>query len=173
MALAISAIVLVASATAIDASFRSYSINQEQSDQLQKARIAMFRITTQIRTTAAQQPISNGCKNAFNSGVMTTDTGISMIDVNGKTWTYSYDSVNSQVVCTDGSGHTYPVVRGVQQFTVKFEPLLSGSTNSYVCMRGTILITVNTSGSSHDIMGSVAGQSVTLSTSVMPRQNIY
>ena len=51
ISLAISATVLAAVAYAVDMTFRAYSINHEMSDLMQRTRLAMYRITTTIRTT--------------------------------------------------------------------------------------------------------------------------
>jgi hypothetical protein len=48
-----------------------------------------------------------------------------------------------------------------------------GSDNYDKLMRATILITVSTSGNSADVDEKVGGQTLTLSTSVIPRRNVW
>jgi hypothetical protein len=178
IALAISAAVLAAVALAVDMSFRAYSINQEQSDLMQRSRLAMYRLVTTIRTTGAHQPLSLPALADFKSGLVVTDTGISMLDANDRPVTYSFDPVTSQVVVTDSTGGKYVLLRGVKRFQVKMEPMRSALSirtgGSYdLLMRATILLTIRTSGNSADVNEKVASQEVTLSTSVMPRRNVW
>jgi len=68
IALAIGSMLLIATAVATDASFRAYQVNQEQSSLLQRARIAMERMMTVIRTTGTQFPDSLTAQSQFASG---------------------------------------------------------------------------------------------------------
>jgi len=178
MSLAISASILVAVAYAVDISFRTYSINQEQTTLMQRVRLGMYRILTQIRTTEAHQPISAGSIADFKAGRITTDIGIVMIDDAGNETSYKYDAAAKQVTCMDPSGEEFVALRGVEAFSVKFEPMRSLNSQrtggSYdLLMRATVLMTVKTIGQSSDVDEKLAEQVVTLSSSVVPRCNFW
>jgi hypothetical protein len=178
IALAISATVLAAVALAVDATFRAYSINQEQSDLMQRARLAMYRIVTTIRVTSAHQPLGNAALADFKAGLVVSDTGIAMLDPNDKPISYSFDAAAGTLVQTDPAGTKYVLLRGVKKFEIKMEPMRSALSvrtgGSYDrLMRATILVTIRTSGNSTDVNEKVASQEVTLSTSVMPRRNVW
>ena len=178
IALAIGASVLAAVAVAVDATFRAYSINQEQSDLMQRARLAMYRLTTTIRTTYAHQPITPAALTGFKDGLVVTDTGLVMLDANDAQVTYRYDAPSGQLRATDAFGREYVLLRGVKKFELKLEPMRSDESvrigGPYDrLMRATILVTITTSGNSADVNEKVASQEVTLSTSVMPRRNMW
>ena len=60
IALSISAILLTATAVAVDASFKAYAANQEESSLLQQGRMALNRMVTSIRTPTRPQPPCRG-----------------------------------------------------------------------------------------------------------------
>src|SRR5690349_16358233 len=91
VALAISAALLTATAMAIDASFKAYAVNQEQSDLTQRSRLAMYRITAVVRQTQAHQPGTTTFYNQFKAGKTVTDTAIDMMDLSGKPIRYFHD----------------------------------------------------------------------------------
>lgn len=178
ISLAISATVLAAVAYAVDMTFRAYSINHEQSDLMQRARLAMYRLTTSIRTTGAHQPINNVPLADFKLGLVTTDTAITMLDSNDKPLAFKYDPAQKKLLAIDSLGSQYTLLHGVEKFEIKFEPLRSQESKRVGgiydrLLRATILITVRTTGNSADVDESVGAQTVTLSTSVMPRRNIW
>ncbi len=178
ISLAISGMVLAAVAVAVDACFRAYSVNQEQSDLMQRARLGMHRIITTIRTTDAHQPLSRDSILAWKAGLVVTDTGIEMIDANERPITFRFDPAGGRVLAVDGAGNEYVMLRGVRRFEIKFEPLRSeeaartGGPHDKV-LRATVLLTVQTTGNASDIDETIAAQAVTLSSSVMPRRNIW
>jgi len=172
IALAISATVLAAVAYAVDMTFRAYSINHEQSDLMQRSRIALYRITTGIRTTGAHQPVNPAALADFKAGLIVTD------DANDKPVVFKFDPGQGRLLAVDPLGTEYTLLRGVEKFQIKFEPLMSQESKRIGgvydrLMRATILITVRTTGNSPDVDERVGAQSVTLSTSVMPRRNIW
>ena len=178
ISLAIGATVLAAVAFAVDATFRAYSINQEQSDLMQRARLAMYRLVTTIRTTSAHQPITPIALTGFKDGLIVTDTGLVMLDANDAQVAYRFDAPTGQLRATDGLGREYVLLRGVKKFEVKLEPMRSAASvrtgGPYDrLMRATILVTIRTTGNAADVDEKVASQEVTLSTSVMPRRNIW
>lgn len=178
IALAISGMVLAAVAYSVDACFRAYSINQEQSDLMQRARTGMHRIITTIRTTNAHQPLSADALLAFKEGIVVSDSGIAMFDADDRPINFKFDAPRGQVLAVDGAGNEYVMLRGVRKFEIKFEPLRSEQSartgGPYdKLLRATVLVTVQTTGNALDIDETVAAQTVTLSSSVMPRRNIW
>ena len=178
ISLAISATVLAAVAYAVDMTFRAYSINHEQSDLMQRSRIALSRITTGIRTTGAHQPVNPAALADFKAGLIVTDDAITMLDANDKPVVFKFDPGQGRLLAVDPLGTEYTLLRGVEKFQIKFEPLMSQESKRIGgvydrLMRATILITVRTTGNSPDVDERVGAQSVTLSTSVMPRRNIW
>ena len=178
ISLAISATVLAAVAYAVDMTFRAYSINHEQSDLMQRTRVALYRLTTGIRTTGAHQPVSPVALADFKSGLVVTDTAITMLDANDKEISFKFDAPAGRLIAVDALKQEYTLLHGVTKFEIKFEPLRSQESKRVGgvydrLMRATILITVHTTGNSVDVDESVGSQSVTLSTSVMPRRNIW
>ena len=170
IALAISASVLTAVAVALDVSFRSFAINQENANVMQRCRLAMHRITTDIRTATGHQPMNVVPLKEFTKGVNTTDTSIVMLHDNGSQISYQYDPVNKVLNSMDKDGNELVVARGVEAFQVKFEPL--PGINSVSLLRASVLLTVRTTGKEVAV-GSQADQTVTMSTSVMPRRSVW
>ena len=179
IALSISGMVLVAVAMCVDASFRAYSINQEQSDLMQRSRLAMHRVLTTNRTTDAHEPSDATAKAGFMMGSVVVDSGIKMLDASESEITFKLNPTNGLLTATDGTGAEYVVLRGVEKFEIKFEPMRSqdavrrGELGYDRLRRATVLLTVRTAGNSVDIDESVASQSVTLSSSAVPRRNVW
>jgi prepilin-type N-terminal cleavage/methylation domain-containing protein len=177
LALAISASVLTAVATAIDVSFKNYAINQENSNLMQRARLAMHRIANDIRTTALHQPARGTTEYTdFVSGKIVTVSEVYLyMDLKediSDIIRYSYDPTNKLLMCINAAGDEYVVARGVEAFSVKMEPMKSEKNIRQggqfdLLMRATITLTVKTDTSSTN------AQTVTLSTSVMPRRNTW
>lgn len=177
LALAISAAVLTAVATAIDISFKSYAANQENASLMQRARMAMHRITTDIRTTALHQPekFTPAYDDFITGKIVTTDTVYLYLDLNDVTSDvirYSYDPMNKVVMCINAAADEFVVCRGVEAFSVKMEPMRSEKSirtgGSYdLLMRATITLTVKSDANA------AGADVVTLSTSVMPRRNVW
>ena len=178
ISLAISATVLAAVAYAVDMTFRAYAINHEQSDLMQRTRLALYRITTGIRTTGAHQPMGPVALTDFKLGLTTVDTGITMTDANDRPLAFRFDTLDKRLIAIDALGTEYTLLRGVERFEIKFEPLRSQEAKRVggvfdKLLRATILVTVRTSGNSADVDERVGAQTITLSTSVMPRRNIW
>jgi prepilin-type N-terminal cleavage/methylation domain-containing protein len=177
LALAISASVLTAVATAIDVSFKSYAINQDNTVLMQRARLAMHRIANDIRTVALHQPDRGSTQYAdFVGGKIVTVNDIFLyMDTNeaiSEIIHYSYDPTNKMILCVNSEGNEYVVARGVEAFSIKMEPMKSEKNIRQggqfdLLMRATITLTVKTDPNSTN------PQTVTLSTSVMPRRNVW
>ena len=178
LALSISASVLVAVAYAVDVSFRAYSINQEQNTLMQRARITMHRLLTQIRVTAEHQPVNAGPLNDFKAGKVAIDNGIRLLDEAGRETCYKYDPMAKELSCVDADGNEFVAVRGVVAFEVKFEPMKSQTSlragGAYdLLMRATIKLTVAAAENASDISEKAAPQTVSLTASVVPRCNVW
>jgi type II secretory pathway pseudopilin PulG len=114
LAMAISAAVLTAVATALDVSFRSYAVNQENTILMHRARLAMHRITTDIRTTTAHTPpLGSVAEQDFKAGRIATADSIVMLNDAGEQMSYSFDSANRLLMCIDSVGNEYVASRGV------------------------------------------------------------
>ena len=178
LSLAISASILVAVAYAVDMSFRTYSINQEQTGLMQRARITMHRITTQIRVTAAHNPVSAAALTDFKAGKICTDTGILLADDDGNQTSYKYDPATKTVSCIDINGNEFVALKGVEAFQIKFEPMKSEQSARTggvfdLLMRATVMLTVKSEGQNPDVDDKFASQLITLNASVVPRCNVW
>jgi Tfp pilus assembly protein PilW len=178
IALSISAALLTATAVAVDASFRSYAVNQEQASLTQRARLAMYRILTSIRTTDLHQPKTTALATTFSKGTIVTDTGIAMFTDDGVELDYVYDDTNKQLLLIQG-GTSHVMLHGVDAFQVKLEPMRSadsiktGQMTYDRLMRATVLLTVRTNDQTSQASETTGLQTVTLSGSVMPRRNVW
>ena len=91
---------------------------------------------------------------------------------------FKYDPAQGRVLAIDSLGGEYQLLRGVEKFEIKFEPLRSQESKRVggvydKLMRATILLTIRTTGNSTDVDESVAAQTITLSTAVMPRRTVW
>ena len=177
IALAISAVLLTATAVCVDASFRAYQINQEQSTLVQRARIALTRMTTVIRTTADHAPDSPLPASLFASGQTVTDTGIDLFDDTATETIFRYDAPNQRVLAIVG-GKTFELLDGVQSFQIKLEPMRSPTSIRTgggwdLLMRATILMTIRASADSNTATETTGTQTIAMSASVMPRRNVW
>jgi hypothetical protein len=178
IALAISAALLTAVGVAVDASFKSYETNQEQSSLTQRARLTMYRMLTTIRTAAEHQPATPALAASFAAGTTVTDTGIRLFDSNDQQIDFIYDEPSQELRLIEG-GNTHVLLRGVQDFQIKMQPMRSaaaiksGSAGYDKLMRSTILITVGSDTKSFAAGETTGRQTVTISSSVMPRRNVW
>src|SRR4051812_16727159 len=124
LALSISALLLTATAVAVDASFKAYANNQEESSLLQQSRMALNRVITSIRTSDTHAPIGAAQLVDFKEGMMATDNGIGMIQEDGTDIVYRHDAAKKQLIASV-KGKAYVVARGVETFTVTMEPMRS------------------------------------------------
>jgi hypothetical protein len=177
VALSISAALLTATAVAIDASFKAYAINQEQSDLTQRSRLAIYRMTTMIRQTREHAPATPSVAAQFAAGATVSDTGIDMFDLDGNAVSYFYDAANKRLMASI-NGVERPMCEGVQSFIVRLEPMRSATSiktgGSWdLLKRATVEMTVKTTSSTATKGEGIDRQSVTLSASVMPRRNAW
>jgi hypothetical protein len=178
IALSITAAMLTAVGAGVNASIKAYSITQEQIRLTQGARIALHRLTSQIRTTIEHQPVTPARVTDFSKGLVTTDSGIALFTEDDHELRFTYDAPSKQLRVTDAVGSVHVLLRGVQAFAVKFEPMQSRTSKKTggvydQLLRATISLTVSTDANSPDIDESVAAQTVTLTASIVPRRNLW
>jgi prepilin-type N-terminal cleavage/methylation domain-containing protein len=182
VALSISAALLTATGVAIDASFKAYAVNQQNSDLTQRSRLAIYRITAMIRQTREHAPHTTALANQFATGKTITDTTIDMYDLNKNEVTYSYDAAKKQLIATvksfGGVAVPHVMCEGVETFQVRMEPMRSAESIRTggawdLLKRASIVLTVKTSAATIAEGESGGTQTVTLSASVMPRRNSW
>jgi hypothetical protein len=177
IALSISAALLTAVAVTTDASFRAYNINEEQSSLMQRARLTMHRLLTYVRTCKEHQPVTPDLVTSFVQGYTVTDAGISMFSETGAQLDFEFDAASKRVLLSE-NGTSRVVLRGVEMFQVKLEPMRSAAAiksggGCDLLKRVTILLTIKTNGQSADVDELAHAQTITLSSSVMPRRNSW
>jgi prepilin-type N-terminal cleavage/methylation domain-containing protein len=177
IALAISAMLLTATAIAVDASFKAYANNQEQSSLLQQSRMALNRMVTSIRTSDSHAPADFNLLVDFKNGKKVTGTAIAMFQEDGTNIVYHYDSAK-QLLLADVRGKSYTLARGVQAFAIIMEPMRSEEAlrtgGGYdLLRRASIQITIGTTGQTAQSSETTGKHPVTLSVSVTPRRNSW
>jgi type II secretory pathway pseudopilin PulG len=177
VAIGISALLLTATAVALNTAVRAYHINQQQALLLQHSRVAMTRMLSTVRRSKLHAPDTSSLASQFAAGATTTGTGIAMYDQNGVMVTYRYDAPTRTVQMVIGST-AYPLVHGVDEFTVSMEPMRSSTSVRTgggwdLLRRATILLTLRNVGQTTMELEGFGDQSLTLSASVMPRRNTW
>jgi prepilin-type N-terminal cleavage/methylation domain-containing protein len=185
VALAISATLLTAVAAAVDASFKAYSVNQSNAQLMQRARLAMNRITSSIRATSDHLPDDDDAQDDFESGLITQASSIRMLldDTNGVIYRQAGNQLQmipftiAGNVLTEGTAHVLVDGVGAGDFQITFEPQKSIQASKVggvydQLRRASIVLTVRTSANNSTV-GEEQNQSVTLSGSIMPRKNIW
>ncbi len=177
VSLAITSALLTATAVAVNASFKAYEINEEQSSLIQRSRIAMNHVLSVIRTCQAHSPDTTALATQFSSGLVVTDTGIDMYNASNSLIIFRYDSPNQRLLAIT-NGSVYTMAEGVTAFQVKMEPMRSLQSVKTggpwdLLMRASVQITVKTN-SKTSLSGETTGkQVVTLSGATMPRRNAW
>ncbi len=177
IALAISALLLTATAVAVDASFKAYANNQEESSLLQQGRMALNRLVTSIRTSDTHAPTDPTLLNNFKNGAKVTGSAIAMFQEDGTNIIYRYDAAKQQLIA-EVNGKPYILARGVLAFQVTMEPMRSEDAlrtgSSYdLLRRANILITIHTTDQTAQASETTGKHPVTLSVSVSPRRNSW
>jgi len=186
VALAISAALLTSVAVAIDASFKAYAANQTNAQLMQRARLAMNRITTYIRATTEHLPDDDTAQDEFESGLITQASAIRMMldETNGVIFRQAGQQLQmvpfaiSGSVLSEGTPHVLLEGVGSGDFTIRFEPQRSTQSAKVggrydQLKRASISLTIRPTAKTTTTGESASGESVTLSTSVMPRRNIW
>jgi prepilin-type N-terminal cleavage/methylation domain-containing protein len=173
VALAISATLLVATGMAVHASYMAYQLNQEQATLMNRCRITLYRMLSEIRDTMLHQPLHH--LTDFQNGQIIDDTGLSMYPSDGSAaYTYSWDADTQELTCQIGTATPQVLLQGVESFNLKLEPMKSpGAVKCDLLKRATLTMTVHTTGDSADSTESTGTQMITLSSSVMPRRNVW
>jgi prepilin-type N-terminal cleavage/methylation domain-containing protein len=186
VALSICAALLTAVGMAVDASFKAYGINESQSQLMERARLAMNRMVTYIRSTNQHLPDNNTAQTNFESGaIVQTDSIRMMIDsTNGIIFRQS----GNELVAVSFSIATGTIVEGTPRtlvegvgagdFLITFEPQRSAQAvktgGKYDQLkRASITMTVRGASKTSVKGEEINNESITLSASVMPRQNMW
>lgn len=177
VSLAIVAALMTAVAVAVDASFKTYAINQSESDLMQRSRVALYRMVSTIRETKLHAPGDTTLAASFAAGATVDSPSLAMFDVNDVETEYTYDATAKTLSVTrDGVSHL--MLDGVTSFRVKMEPMRSATSVRTgggwdLLKRATIYLTVNNTNRT-DLAGDPTRSStVTLTDSVMPRRNAW
>lgn len=175
--LALAAGLLTATAVALDATLKSYQINQAQTGLVQRSRLAMHRVLSAIRAGDAHLPYTTAAETTFRTGVTVDDNGIEMKTADGQSVVYRYDAPNKRVLA-DVDGTTHTLLDNVEQFTVRLEPMKSPShvkagLDYDLLRRATLLITINAADATPLPGESKQDQLLTISSSAMPRRNAW
>ena len=178
LAIAISAGLLTATAYALDASIKAFHINQQQSILMQNTRLAMTRILTTVRRCKLHAPDDATQRASFVTGKTVTGGGITMFDHNDQQATYHYDAAKKVVNFIAADGKAYPLIHGVEDFTITLEPMRSPNSvrtgaGYDLLRRATIQLTVRTTNETSLANEGVGRVKLTLSGSVMPRRNTW
>jgi Tfp pilus assembly protein PilW len=176
VAIAITAGLLTAAAVAIDASIKAYSVNQTQADTLHRARVALHRLTTLIRTSNAHSPITESAVDDFVAGESVTDRGIELLTPDDVSVAFRFDSDNQQLIASE-DGNDYVLLRNVTAFGLNMKPMRSATSIKTgggfdLLARATITLTLRTSTDAAGVNGAESNRTVTLSTSVTPRRSL-
>jgi prepilin-type N-terminal cleavage/methylation domain-containing protein len=186
IALAISAALLASVGVAIDASFDAYAINQSQAQLDQRARLTMHRVTSTFRTAAHHEPDDASARAEYEAGLVTETDAVRVYDdeFSGTIFRVSNGAlVMVPFVASGGSvseGTPRTLLSGVStgDFRVTLEPQRSaqsvkvGGTHDQL-KRASVTITARP-GDATTLEGERrTGQPVTLSTSIMPRRNLW
>ncbi len=174
--IAITASLLTAAAAGLDASIKAYSINQAQADTLHRARLAMHRLSTYLRTSTAASPITESAATDFASGVPVTDIGVGLFDASDNELTFRYDADNQQLIVTENATD-HVLLRNVTAFSIRMtsaRSALSIKTGGGFDLldQATITLSVRTADNAPGMNNAEQGRILTLSTSVSPRGSI-
>ncbi len=174
--IAITAGLLTAAAVAIDASLKAYSINQVQSDSMHRARLALHRLSTYIRTSTEHSPITEALAEDFSEGQTVTDTGIALFDEHGEELAFRYDSEAGQLIIRENDTD-HVLLRGVTAFNIGMKPVRSTTSIKTgggfdLLSRATITMTIRFQDGGVGTQNVEASRTVTLSTSATPRRSI-
>lgn len=188
VSLAITAALLTATGVALDSSFKAYRTNQETGDLTQRARLAMHRMLTEIRSGQNQVPATTELA-VFQSGVNVNTLSIRVFSTDTAGVEYSQPANTSQIVrktltYTGGAwvaGPSQVFLDGVRpgDFSITMEPQRSAAAAraGLACdqlRRATIRFTIrSTVGNSSGQTETAGNNTVTLVSSVVPRRTAW
>ncbi|HQY87692.1 MAG TPA: hypothetical protein PK402_03475 [Tepidisphaeraceae bacterium] len=122
---AVIALVFTAIAFATDASFRAYAVNQGSADSLQRARMAILRISSDLRSGSDVTPYSDDSADEFSIGNTVEDSGVRLTDQAGRSVFYYFDSDASCLLAEIAGSDPVVLARGVTQFEMVLIPARS------------------------------------------------
>lgn len=123
--LVIIALVFTAIAFATDASLRAYSVNQANADTLQRARMAILRISADLRSGTEITPYTDDESADFSVGIAVEDVGVRLVDQAGRNITYYYDAESSTLLAEISGSDPVVLARGVTGFEMVLTPARS------------------------------------------------
>ena len=172
--LAIGAVLLLAMAASMKASVDSFTANQISADTLQRARIAMLRISQELRAGTDHLPTTSARQTSFLAGTTVTDTGISFTNDRGEAVRYTYDSNAHTLTVQINGGTARRLASHVTGFDVRMDPARSAQSIKTGGVydeleRVTVTLSLNPVVDGNEI----SGQPVTLSNSVTPRARLW
>jgi hypothetical protein len=174
IAVAISAVLLMATGAALKASVDSYAANQASADSLQRARITMIRLSQQIRAGSEHAPATTAKLASFIAGATVTDTGILFLDDQGQAISYAYNADDAVLRVRVDGGTWRTLASHVSGFAVRMVPTRSATSIKTGGVydeleRVTITLAINPVVDGNEI----AGQPLTLSESITPRARLW
>jgi len=118
VSLAISAMLLTATAVAIDTSFTAYAIAAESASTQTSTRMVVNRLLSLIRTSTAHDPILEDIPNGVTlSGNIITSPYLTLTEADGDFITITWNSVTQELLLTHDPGTgtivTQPILGGV------------------------------------------------------------
>lgn len=187
ISLSITAVLLTATGVALDASFKAYRANQEIGDLTQRARLAMHRILTEVRSASDHQP-SSDTLSIYQSGIaveskflriqLDDNTRVDYYYENGKLMRLLATRPNISSSWASDTPRVFLDGLTESEFSFTLEP--QRSLNSARAglpydqlRRATIRMTVRDSATSATSTESAGKQAVTLVSSVVPRRNAW
>jgi Tfp pilus assembly protein PilW len=186
VALSISAALLTSVGVAVDASFKAYAVNQSQAQLLQRSRVAMNRLLTYIRSTSQHLPDDDDAQTDFEAGLITHASAIRMLITPSSGVIFRQSGNELQMVpftitggaLVEGTARTLLNGVGADDFRITFEPQRSTEAvktgGKYDQLkRASITLTVRPTGATTLTGENDPSARVTLSTSIMPRRNIW
>ncbi len=166
MALAVSAMLLAATAAAVDASIRAHEITGRRTDLNQAARVTLHRVVSGIRTGREHAPLDGPGESTFLAGGTATSGHFGLFDEAGSLIAFRHDPATRRLMM-GRDAQEFVLLEGVTNFAVTAEPMQSSGSRRIggdfdLLRRASILLTVERDG-----------QSLTLSGSVVPRKNFW
>jgi hypothetical protein len=146
VSLAISAMLLTATAVAIDTSFTAYAIAAESASTQTTTRMVVNRLLSLIRTSTAHDPILEDIPNGVTlSGNIITSPYLTLTEADGDFITITWDSATQELLLTHDPGTgtivTQPILGGVSD--CKFQlARRRDNDGGWVLERGSIDFTV-------------------------------
>lgn len=174
ISVAIMAVLLMATAAALQASIDSFSANQAAADTLQRGRIAMMRMSAQLRAGTDHLPSTASKQTSFIGGAAVTDTGVRFLNDADETILYRLDPTSGDLTVTVNGGTARTLASHVESFTVKLMPTRSATSIKTGGVYDEVERLTLTLALRPFVDGAeLQGQSTTLSETVTPRARLW